>query len=192
MLHSVAVYCGSSPGVSSMYMETAFEMGRLLALSGIDLVYGGSQVGLMGAVADGALGEQGKVFGYMPHSLMEKEMGHPKITELHLVDSMHMRKCSMFDHAEAFIILPGGFGTLDEAFELLTWRQIKLHEKPIVFLNLSGYWDPLFELMDHMAQEQFIQTQDRLDIQVAQSPKEALEVLQQNKVSHFVSGSHHF
>lgn len=192
MLHSVAVYCGSSPAVSKVYLKTAFETGRLLAGFGIDVVYGGGKAGLMGAVADGALEARGRVFGYMPTSLIEKEKGHAGITELHIVESMHMRKCSMFDHAEAFIVLPGGFGTLDEAFELLTWHQIGLHEKPVVFVNVSKYWDPLLDLIHHMEQEQFIRPEDRQKVQVATTPEAAIELLRQNKVSHFVSGSHQF
>ncbi|MGL5785180.1 MAG: TIGR00730 family Rossman fold protein [Alphaproteobacteria bacterium] len=182
-LQTIAVYCGSSARVAPVYLQRAFEMGQLLAKAGINLVYGGGKTGLMGAVADGALAEKGRVLGFLPHMLQKKEKEHPGLTELHLVEDMHTRKLQMFNRAEAFIILPGGFGTLDEIFEILTWRQIALHQKPMVFVNVSGYWDPLFTLMQHMQQEQFIGLEHLQFAEVTSTPQEAFNFLESQQGS---------
>lgn len=184
--HTVAVYCGSSDRVAPAYLQNAFEMGQLLAKAGVDIVYGGGKTGLMGAVADGALAEKGCVFGFLPHALRKKEKEHPGLTELHLVEDMHTRKLQMFNRAEAFIILPGGFGTLDEVFEILTWRQIAFHQKPIAFVNISGYWNPLFTLMKHLQQEQFIGLEHLQFAEVASTPQEALHFLENKDCKHLI------
>jgi uncharacterized protein (TIGR00730 family) len=187
MLGTVAVYCGSSGGNAPLYRQSAFEMGQLLAKAGIDLIYGGGMTGMMGAVADGALAEKGRVIGFLPPSLLEKEKGHPSITALHLVENMPVRKSRMFNQAQAFLILPGGFGTLDELFEILTWRQIGLHQKPILFVNISGYWDPLFQLMHHLQQAHFVKSEHLQLAEVVSTPQEALDRLQGKGVPHFIS-----
>jgi uncharacterized protein (TIGR00730 family) len=151
---SVCVYCGSSIGASPRYREVARALGRALAAHGIGLVFGGG--GLMGEVADAVMAAGGQAIGVIPDLLQKREKGHRGITELRVVASMHERKNLMFELSDAFVILPGGFGTLDEAFEMMTWRQLGMHDKPILFLNMDGYWDPLNELVDHFIREGFV------------------------------------
>jgi hypothetical protein len=159
---SICVYCGSSNSTKEIYKEAAKDTGKFIAQNGYKLVYGGGQVGLMGITADATLEEGGYVLGFMTRLLDKYEGGHSGISELHIVDSMHERKQKMFEHSDAFIILPGGFGTLDEVFELLTWKQIGLHEKGIYFLNINNYWRPLFDLfVDHMIENGFVRQSDR-------------------------------
>ncbi|MBL8832716.1 MAG: TIGR00730 family Rossman fold protein [Rhodospirillales bacterium] len=147
-LNSVCVYCGSSNDGNPSHRTDANRFGGQLAAAGIALVYGGGRVGLMGAVADGAIAGGGTVVGIIPEHLMRAEVGHGQVTELHVVPSMHVRKEMMFARSDAFVILPGGPGTLDEMFEILTWRQLGLHDKPLVIVNLAGYWDGLIALID--------------------------------------------
>ena len=153
---SVCVYCGSSMGARPRYREVARALGRALAAHGIRLVFGGGAIGLMGQVADAVMAEGGQAIGVIPELLQKREKGHRGITELRVVGSMHARKNLMFELSDAFVILPGGFGTLDEAFEMLTWRQLNMHDKPILFLNMDGYWDPLNDLVDHFIREGFV------------------------------------
>jgi uncharacterized protein (TIGR00730 family) len=153
---SVCVYCGSSMGSSLRYREVARALGRALAGHGIRLVFGGGGVGLMREVANAAMAAGGQVIGVIPELLEKREKGHRGISELRVVASMHERKNLMFELSDAFVILPGGFGTLDEAFEMLTWRQLDMHDKPILFLNMDGYWDPLKDLVDHFIREGFV------------------------------------
>jgi hypothetical protein len=153
---SVCVYCGSSMGTSPRYREVARALGRALAAHGICLVFGGGGIGLMGEVADAVIGAGGQAIGVIPELLEKREKGHRGITELRVVGSMHERKNLMFELSDAFVVLPGGFGTLDEAFEMLTWRQLDMHDKPILFLNMDGYWDPLKDLVDHFIREGFV------------------------------------
>lgn len=155
-LRRICVYCGSSSGNDPTYRRAAFELGAFLARSGLGLVYGGGNVGLMGAVADGALSQAGEVIGVIPRSLMEKELGHGGVTELHVVTSMHERKQMMVDLSDAFIALPGGFGTLDETFETLTWLQLSFHQKPVALLNVSGFFDGLITFIQHMSTHGFL------------------------------------
>jgi len=147
-LNSICVYCGSSNDGNPSHRTDANRFGGQLAAAGIALVYGGGRVGLMGAVADGAIAGGGTVVGIIPEHLMRAEVGHGQVTELHVVPSMHVRKEMMFARSDAFVILPGGPGTLDEMFEILTWRQLGLHDKPLVIVNLAGYWDGLIALID--------------------------------------------
>lgn len=147
-IRSVCVYCGSSNEGNPSHRTDAFRFGGQLAASGIDLVYGGGRVGLMGAVADGAISGGGRVVGIIPEHLMKAEVGHGQVTELHVVGSMHVRKEMMFTRSDAFVVLPGGPGTLDEMFEILTWRQLGLHDKPLVVGNLDGYWNGLIAMID--------------------------------------------
>ena len=151
----VAVFCGSSTGNGSRYLDAAIELGKLLAARGIGLVYGGAHVGTMGAIADATMAAGGEVIGVLPESLRERELGHQGITELHLVGTMHERKAMMADLADAFLALPGGAGTLDELFEIWTWAQIGLHEKPIGLVDVDGFYQPLLRMVDHMVEHGF-------------------------------------
>jgi uncharacterized protein (TIGR00730 family) len=140
---SVCVFCGSRPGNNGHYAAAAAALGRALAGRGIRLVYGGGHVGMMGILADAVLAEGGTVIGVIPDHLRAREQGHARLSEMHVVDSMHARKQKMFELSDAFAVLPGGVGTLDETFEIITWRQLGLHDKPIAILDADGYWQPL-------------------------------------------------
>src|SRR5579863_1949156 len=152
----ICVFCGSKSGHHQVYAAAAREMGTALARSNIELVYGGGRVGLMGEVADAALLSGGTVIGVMPRSLVEREIQHVSLTQLHVVASMHERKTKMADLADAFIALPGGAGTLEEIFEQWTWAQLGIHEKPCGFLNVNGYFDPLVAMIERMVEEGFV------------------------------------
>ncbi|MCW2237353.1 LOG family protein [Azospirillum canadense] len=154
-LTSVCVYCGSSSRVADVYKDAAHSLGEGLARHGIQLVYGGGRVGLMGIVADAALASGGSVVGIIPEHIQSAEVEHTGLTELVVVDSMHTRKRMMVDRSDAFVVLPGGFGTLDESFEILTWKQLRLHDKPVVIVDVDGYWRPLLGLVDHMIAQGF-------------------------------------
>ncbi|OYW76568.1 MAG: Rossman fold protein, TIGR00730 family [Verrucomicrobia bacterium 12-59-8] len=155
-LRRICVYCGSSAGTDPIHRAAAHALGVFLAQSGIGVVYGGGNVGLMGALADGALSQQGEVIGVIPKSLMEKELGHGGVTELHVVRSMHERKQLMVDLSDGFIALPGGFGTLDELFETLTWLQLSFHDKPVGILNVGTFFNGLIDFIAHMSQSGFL------------------------------------
>lgn len=175
-IRSVAVFTGAKDGVSPEYARTARSLGGILADAGISLVYGGGKVGLMGAVADGALEAGGRVVGVMPEHLLSGEIAHPGLTELEVVRTMHERKQRMADLADAFIALPGGGGTLDEFFEAWTWQQLGVHAKPV---GLCGrrFWQPLLDMLDHMVIEGFVRPQDRETLVVANGPEDALPLL---------------
>ena len=149
-INALCVYCGSSTGHDPRHEATAVALGRMLAREGITLVYGGGRVGLMGIVADAALAAGGKVIGVIPTLLKTAELAHTGLTELIAVETMHDRKHRMFEIADAFAILPGGLGTLDEAFEIITWRQLGLHDKPILLIDSAGYWQPFRALLAHI------------------------------------------
>jgi len=153
---SICVYCGSSADVAQSYKDAAVHLGREAGEQGIEIIYGGGRVGLMGLVADAALAGGGRVTGIIPRHILEWEVAHQTLTELIVVENMHQRKMMMFDRSDAFVILPGGLGTLDEAFEILTWKQLGLHQKPIVVANIGGYWDRLLALVGHGVDEGFI------------------------------------
>jgi uncharacterized protein (TIGR00730 family) len=155
-IRRVCVFCGSSHGTRPAYAAAAREMGRVLAERGIGVVYGGGNVGLMGEVADAALAAGGEVTGVIPRSLMEREVGHAGLTTLEVVETMHERKARMADLSDGFIALPGGFGTLDELCEVLTWSQLGIHAKPCAILNVDGYFDALIALFDHALREGFL------------------------------------
>jgi uncharacterized protein (TIGR00730 family) len=155
MLQRVCVFCGSSPGTRPAYVEAAREIGCLLAERGIGLVYGGDRVGLMGALADACLARGGRVTGIMPRALVEKEIAHRGLTELRIVPSMHERKALMADLADAFVALPGGYGTWEDC-EVLTWSQLGLHRKACALLNVNGYYDPLLAMADRAREEGFL------------------------------------
>jgi len=155
-MQRVCVFCGSSPGADPLYMQVAREVGVLLAERGLGLVYGGAQVGLMGAVADGALSVGGEVIGIIPQSLVRKEVAHNGLGDLRIVGSMHERKAQMADLSDGFLALPGGCGTFEEFFEVVTWAQIGIHRKPCALLNIAGYYDPLLALLHHAVEERFV------------------------------------
>ena len=155
-IRALCVYCGSSNAVAARHLEAAAELGRLAAGRGIGIVFGGGHVGLMGALADGALDAGGKVTGIIPEHLRDLEVGHNGVTEMIVVDSMHTRKRRMFELSDAFCALPGGLGTLDETFEIVTWKQLGLHDKPVVLVNLDGFWDPLLALLAHQLEAGYI------------------------------------
>ncbi len=154
-LSSVCVYCGASSRVADVHKDAAHALGDGLARRGIRLVYGGGRVGLMGIVADAALAAGGEVIGIIPEHIQSAEVEHTGLTELHVVDSMHTRKRMMMERSDAFVVLPGGLGTLDETFEVLTWKQLQLHDKPIVIADVDGYWRPFLGLLDHMVAQGF-------------------------------------
>jgi hypothetical protein len=156
----VLVFCGSSPGVRPDYVAHAEELGRLLAARRLGLVYGGARVGLMGALADSALAGGGTVIGVIPDGLIEHEVAHGGLTELHVVQTMHERKALMAELSDAVIALPGGLGTLDELIELLTWKQIGLHGKPVGVLDVAGYWLPFLRALQHAVAEGFLRAED--------------------------------
>ncbi len=157
----ITVFCGANPGIENIYLAQAALVGKALARRNIGLVYGGANIGLMGAVADGVLGEGGKAIGVLPVFLQSKEIAHEKLTELILVDTMHERKARMNDLSDGVIALPGGFGTLEELFEMLTWAQLGLHQKPIAILNTQGFYDPLISLVQSMVDKGFLKKENQ-------------------------------
>ncbi|NVK34908.1 MAG: TIGR00730 family Rossman fold protein [Rhodobacteraceae bacterium] len=175
-MKSICVYCGSSSGNAPNYEEAATQTGRLLAEEGITLVYGGSKVGLMGAVADAALAAGGTVIGILPKALQEKELAHESLSELHIVSSMHERKALMAEKSDGFFALPGGAGTMEEIFEVWTWGQLGYHKKPCGFINTNGYYDHLLAFLDHQQKEGFMKLEMRTMVQAAETPKQLLEL----------------
>ena len=169
-IKSVCVFCGGNPGRNPAYIEAAIHLGNELATSGLELVYGGAQVGLMGAVADAAIARGGEVFGVIPEFIAAREIAHLGVTRLVVVPSMHERKAAMAERADAFVALPGGFGTLDELFEILTWAQLGLHRKPCAVLNIAGYFDGLLTFLDHAADEQLLKPEYRAMLLVESDP----------------------
>ena len=163
-MKSICVYCGSNPGAKPIYVERATELGTRIANEGLRLVYGGGNTGLMGAVANGVLDAGGEVTGVIPQHLVDWEVAHKGLTTLEVVGSMHERKSRMFDLSDGFIALPGGFGTLEEVFEMLTWRQLNIGQKPIAFLNVNGYYSPLMAMIEHMVAEKFLHADQRHDL----------------------------
>jgi uncharacterized protein (TIGR00730 family) len=177
-LRRICVYCGSNAGNDPAHRAAAHDLGAFLARSGLGLVYGGGNVGLMGAVADGALSQNGEVIGVIPESLMEKELGHGGVTELHVVTSMHERKQLMVDLSDGFIALPGGFGTLDELFETLTWLQLSFHDKPVGLLNVSGFFDGLIKFIAHMSRSGFLKPEHAKCVLVENDPAQLLAAME--------------
>jgi uncharacterized protein (TIGR00730 family) len=171
------VFCGSQPGRRAEYVSAARETARLLAQNGIELVYGGGHVGLMGALADEALAHGGRVVGVIPEHLMRPEVAHQGLTELTIVDSMHTRKQTMALRSDAFVVLPGGFGTLEEMFEMLTWLQLRLQAKPVGLLNVEGYFDSLLQFLEHATSEGLIRHEHRALLRVERTPARLLRLL---------------
>ena len=170
MMKNVCVFCGSNAGRHETYVAAARQLGQAMARMNLGLVYGGARVGVMGAIADSVLAAGGKVVGVMPDFLVEKEVAHEGLTAMHVVDSMNARKQLMGDLSDGFIALPGGFGTLDEFFEVVTWTQLNMHTKPCGLLDVDGYYRKLADFLDHAAAEQFIHTAHRAMILIDDDP----------------------
>lgn len=179
---TVCVFCGSATGIIPVYSTAARTLGVLLAQSSIRLVYGGGKIGLMGIVADAVMANGGKVTGVIPSFLMAKEVGHRAITDLEVVDSMHQRKQRMADLADAFVALPGGWGTLEELSEILTWKQLKLITQPVFVLNTNRFFDPLLDQMRLMVNEGFLHAEAFALLQVAKEPENILSALTSQEV----------
>jgi uncharacterized protein (TIGR00730 family) len=177
-LKSICVYCGSSDNGPAAHRDLAGDLGRQMADNAIQLVYGGGRVGVMGAVANAVLDAGGTVTGVIPDFLIQREHGHHDVTKLEVVDSMHARKARMAELSDAFIILPGGLGTLEELFEIMTWRQLGLHDKPIVVINPDGHWDHLQGLIDDLVSAGYARPENTGLVHFAADPAEALSALQ--------------
>lgn len=181
-IESICVYCGSADGVRPEFYEAARQLGQELANGGLRLVYGAGKTGLMGAVAEGALQAGGTVTGIVPVYLNTPQLIHANLTQLEVVENMHLRKARMSELADAFIALPGGYGTFEELFEALTWAQLGLHQKPIGLLNTRGYFDPLIELVQHALREGFLYTEHGTLLLSAEDPHQLIEMLQSYEV----------
>jgi uncharacterized protein (TIGR00730 family) len=174
-IRRLAVFCASNPGARAEYVEAARAFGRLLARRGITVVYGGSTVGLMAALADSVGDELGDIIGVIPRMLVEREVANTALTDLRVVDSMHARKALMAELADGFVALPGGIGTLEEFFETWTWAQLGMHTKPCGLLNVAGYFDPLLEFLDHAVEEKFVREAHRAMVIVESDAEKLLE-----------------
>ena len=171
----ICVYCGSSPGRVEVYRDAAKALGAELAARGLGLVYGGASVGVMGAVADAVLAAGGEAVGIIPRALATKEVAHPALSELHVVQSMHERKAMMAELSDGFAALPGGWGTIEELFEMLTWAQLGFHEKPCGMLNVAGYYDDLARFLEHAMAEEFVREAYREMLIVEETPAALLD-----------------
>jgi uncharacterized protein (TIGR00730 family) len=176
-MNYLCVFCGSSKGGPAIYAETARRFGEALAGRGWGLVYGGGHIGLMGVLADAVLHAGKPVIGVIPRSMLERELAHEGLTELHIVETMHQRKALMAERAAAFAALPGGVGTADEFFEIVTWRQLRLHAKPIGVLNVAGFFDPLLTWLDRTVVDGFLRAEHRRLLNVADEPERLLDLL---------------
>ena len=176
-MKAIAVYCGSSSGHDAAYVRAAKNLGTLLVGQGIDLIYGGGSVGLMGAIADAVLGAGGKVTGVIPSFLDKKELGHHGVTDLIVVETMHERKIKMFELSDGFIALPGGLGTLEELFEVLAWSQLAIHRMPCGLLNVRGYYDGLLTQLRHMVSEGLLRGEDRSRLISSENAAELLQAM---------------
>jgi uncharacterized protein (TIGR00730 family) len=174
----ICVFCGSADGNLPEYLATARELGRGIARSGYGLLFGGATVGAMGAIADAALGAGGEVVGVIPDIIMDREIGHRELTELHVVRTMHERKALMASRADAFVALPGGYGTMDEFIEIVTWAQLRIHSKPCVLVNVGGYYDGLLAFLDKAVEQGFIKPENQGLVQVARDVSEVMEIIE--------------
>jgi len=175
---SICVFCGASNAVDKKFLDVGAEFGKLLASRGVTLVYGGGDCGVMGAVANSTMKNGGHVTGVFPVSLRNIENEHQSLTEIIIVNTMHERKQNMFDRSDAFIVFPGGFGTMDEMFEILTWKQLLLHDKPVIIFNYHGYWDPLIALMKNIIEQRFAKTEVATYYHVVDELEQILDILQ--------------
>jgi len=176
-LGQLAVYCGSAAGSDPAFAEAAGATAAAMVRENVQLVYGGGRLGLMGVIADGVLKLGGEVYGVIPQALVDIELAHDGVTELHIVETMHERKAKMTELADGFLALPGGIGTLDEFFEAWSWNALGYHKKPFCLLNVEGYWDGLIQFIDHATKSGFMSEQRRKQLLIAASPTEALELL---------------
>ena len=177
MIKRLAVYCGSAPGIDPAFADCARELGRVMVSRGIDLVYGGGKLGLMGIIADTVLAAGGKVYGVIPEALVAHEVAHLGCTELFTVANMHERKAKMTELCDAFVALPGGIGTLDELFEAWTWNALGYHAQPFCLLNVNGFWDDLSGFIDHVAASGFLSNARRDQLLKAETPAAAIDLL---------------
>lgn len=176
-IHSLAVYCGSAAGARDVFASATRATAAAMTERGVDLVYGGGRLGLMGLIADTVLAAGGRVYGVIPDALVNLEVAHTGLTELFHVSNMHERKAKMTDLADAFLALPGGVGTLDELFEAWSWNALGYHKKPFCLLNVEGYWDGMIQFIDHATESGFLSAQRRSQLLVAETPERALELL---------------
>jgi uncharacterized protein (TIGR00730 family) len=176
-IKKLAVYCGSAPGVDPAFADMARDLVQEMAGRGVEMVYGGGRLGLMGIIADEMLAAGGKVYGVIPQALVDHEVAHTGLTELHTVANMHERKAKMTELCDGFVALPGGIGTLDELFEAWTWNALGYHAKPFCLLNVHGFWDGLAGFMDHVRDSGFLSQPRRLQLLKAETPAEALDLL---------------
>jgi uncharacterized protein (TIGR00730 family) len=176
-MRRICIFCGSSVGASPAYADAARAMGLALVARGCSLVYGGGHVGLMGILADAVLAAGGEVTGVIPHALNAREIAHSRLTTLHVVDSMHERKAMMAAMSDAFVAMPGGFGTYEEIFEAVTWTQLGVHKKPCGLLNVAGFYDPIVSFLDHAVREQFIRPEHRATVLAHADPARLLDEL---------------
>src|ERR1700679_1440163 len=177
MIRNIAVFCASANGNHPAYKAAAEELGRALAIRDVGLIYGGAKVGLMLAVAEAALVANGKVIGVIPEVLVDLEVAHHGLTELHVTNTMHTRKALIGERADAFIALPGGFGTFEELFEVLAWQTLKIHAKPVLLLNTNGFYDKLLEFLDHCVEQGILKAKNRGIVLVAETVDEAMRLL---------------
>lgn len=176
---SLCVYCGSRPGVQPAYAELAQQLGRAIGRRGWQLVYGGGRVGLMGLLADATMAAGGRVVGVIPESLVQREVSHQGLHALHVVQTMHQRKQLMAEQAQAFVALPGGIGTFEELFEAWTWRHLRYHQRPLVLLDVNGYWQPLLHFLQHSVEQGFVDAQQMAMLQLADAVEPMLDTLAQ-------------
>jgi uncharacterized protein (TIGR00730 family) len=177
----ICVFCGSKSGNRPLYAEATLRFGEALVARGCELVFGAGHIGLMGVLADAVLAAGGKAIGVIPQSLVDRELAHRGLTELRVVDTMHQRKALMADLSDAFVALPGGYGTGDELFEILTWAQLGIHTKPIGMLNIAGYFDPMLAWLDHMMREDFLRRKHRKLLLVAEDSDALMNLLQSHR-----------
>jgi uncharacterized protein (TIGR00730 family) len=177
-IRSLCVLCGSREGTDPAYRRSAIRLGQLMAERGVRLVYGGGSIGLMGVIADAVIEAGGEVVGVIPDFLIRYEVGHRRLTDLVVTESMHDRKRRMFEMADAFVVLPGGLGTLDETFEIVTWKQLRLHESPIIVLDVNGYWSPLIALVEATIRGGFAHPEVAELVTVVETPEQVLQCLE--------------
>lgn len=180
MNKSLCVFCGSSTGNNPLFAEKARELGKLFAEHSIDLVYGGASIGVMGALADSVLEHGGNVFGAMPKHLADREVAHTGLTKLFITNSMHERKALMANLSDGFVALPGGFGTLEELFEAITWSQLNMHYKPVMLLNTTSFYNPMLEFIQHTIDNGFVRSEHRDILTICDEPEDVIEVMRSN------------
>ncbi len=182
-MQAILVYCGANPGTKPIYKETAENLGKIMAENNIRLIYGGGSVGLMGIIADAVLANNGQVTGIIPHFLDRMEVGHKSLPEMHKVETMHERKAMMEKFCDGIITLPGGYGSMDELFEILSWAQLGLHQKPVGLLNVGGFYDHLLKQLDVMVEEGFLKAENRALVIVADTVEDLMEKMSNFKAS---------